>query len=525
MSRARAQLDQRLLPGAYTATGYHSVEALRSSGRPMPSDGTGDLHLRRDREVMGAEGDRLDRDSLMYEALLNRASEAILGRDGFSLRMQTESEDLNKRIQDDWEGWCHSPEVSGRHAWKDCENLALRAVWNRGDIGVLRANTEQVQYIESPRIDGGRRAVLASRDGGRIEQGVELDALDRAIAYWVAPYNTHGQVDRARAKRISADDMLLFAHWKKFSQCRGVPVAQTAMPMIHRLNDVLDSEAIAWQQLARFTVFFGMEGMSKTAHKKSGQEPNKGEFDVTDRVFDVEQGTFVVGKPGEEVKGVERNIPGRTFPESVRMYLRLIGMPFGMPLSFLLLDYSDTTYTASRAEVEQAFRVFIKWQRQLKRQHHDPITAWFIRWGIEAGRYPDRPIAAKRVRGETVLGEGSKAFYRWTHDAPEFPWIDMLKEAQAWSLRIDRAMGLQNDALRSVGTTFSVWLAARKAEIKAAREAAAELSGIQVTELPPVDWRLLAGYLVSRTETDTSVEDGDEPKKNESTPRKAGASK
>jgi lambda family phage portal protein len=502
----RARFDRTLLPGAYTATGYHAVETLRTSGRPLPGEGTGDRHLRDHREILGAEGDRLDRDSFVYEGLLNRATEAILGRDGFSPRILTPDGELNKRMTADLTEWCKAPEVTGRHSWQDCENLALRAVWNRGDLGVMRTNLARVQYIEAPRITGGRRAVEASKDGGRIDQGVELDALDRALAYWVAPYNVYGDVDRQRARRISAEDMVLVAHWKKFSQSRGVPVAQTAMPLIHRLNDILDSEAIGWQQLARFTAFFGMDGASKTAHGKSGAEDAKAEYDLADRVVDVEQGTFVFGKPGEVLKGIDRNIPGKQFPESVRMFLRMIGMPFGMPLSFLLLDYSDTTYTASRAEVEQAFRVFIRWQRTLKRQHHDPITRWWIQWGIESGRYPDKPF-----------GE----FYRWKWDAPEFPWIDMLKEAQAWSLRIDRALATQNDALLSVGDNFDDFLERRAAELLKARQKAAEVSGVDVKTLPPVDWRLLAGYPVSLTAA--QVEDGDEPKKDTGASRKAGA--
>lgn len=499
-----------MLPGAYTATGYHSVQTLRESGRPMPAEGTGDRHLREHREILGAEGDRLDRDSFVYEAVLNRATEAILGRDGFSARFMTPDEELNARMKADWQRWALAPEVTGRHSWQDCQELALRACWNRGDIGIVRTNLERVQYIESPRITGGRRASEASRErnGGRLEQGVELDALDRAIAYWVAPYTAYGDVDRNRAKRIPATMMELFAHWKKFSQCRGVPVLQTAMPLIHRLSDVLDSEAVGWQQLARFTAFFGMDGAGKTAHNKSGSEDPKGAQDLTDRVADLEQGTLVFGKPGETLAGIERNIPGKQFPESVRMFLRLIGMPFGLPLSFLLLDYSDTTYTASRAEVEQAFRVFIRWQRHLKRKHHDPITRWWIKWGIESGRYP-----AKN-------DDEFDTFYKFRHDAPEFPWIDMLKEAQAWGLRIDRSLATQNEALMSTGSTFDEHLEARAAEMVKAREKAAAISGITVDKLPPVDWRLLAGYPVSLTEA--QVEDGDTEKKNAGESRKAG---
>lgn len=479
--------------GAYTSYGYKSAEELRGSGRALPAGGSADRHLRNDRELLGNEADEHDRNSAIYEAILNRTAEAVLGRDGFTFRALTPDPELNARMEADMRAWQKRPEITGEFDWQECEELTLRAIYNWGDIGVMRTNAERVQYFEAARITGGRRQVTASRaSGGRVEQGVELDALGRRLAYWVAPYDRHGNLRKANAKRIKAEDFILPAYRKKFSQTRGVAIAATAFPLIHRLTDVLDSEAIAWQQLARFVLAFEMEGGPQKGFAKSEADDDGRDSppDLADRVVDIEQGTIVFGERGDKVKPIPREIPGANFPESVRTFLRIVGMPFGLPLSFLLLDYSDTTYTSSRAELEQAFRVFIKRQRMLKRRHHNPITEWWIRWGVEAGRYPMPPA-----------GTSFWEFYRFEWKAPEFPWIDQLKEAQAWGMRIDRGLATQEEALQSTGSSLEAFHTQRELEITKAREIAARVSGIKVSDLPPVDWRYFGGYAVSKTES------------------------
>lgn len=478
MSQRRA-VNAAGLPGRYAALGYRTADVLRGSARALPQDGSGDYHARYDRELLGREGDRLDRDNAVYEALLERSIETILGRDGFTLRVETGSKRVNAQVEKAFADWAEAPEVTGRFDWRDCEELSLRAFYNRGDVGVLRTSEQQVQYIESARITSGRRRVGEGRN--RVDQGVETDSLGRVVAYYVADYSRDGQVRSNGARRIPAENFLLFAHRKKFSQLRGVPILTTAMPVIHRLNDVLDSEAIAWQQLARLSVAVTTEaggalGRSLSEADDDGKDQPP---DLADRVQDLEQGTFFYGLPGEEVKGIERNIPAQNFPESVRMFLRVAGMPFGIPLSVLLLDYSDTTYTSSRAELEQAFRVAIKRQRALKRRHHNPIFRWWLEWAQESGRIPLR------------------SDYRFSWIAPEFPWIDQLKEAQAWGMRIDRGLATQRDALQSVGMELEEFHSRRFEEIVEARRLAAQASELN-PEQGEVDWRYLAGYPVSK---------------------------
>lgn len=483
-----------ILPGAYSAVGYNSAAAIRESGRPAPQGGTADRHLRVDRSVLVREGLRLDRDSALYKSLLERSLDAILGRDGFSLQFRTPDEALNADLEARWRSWSRAPEVRQLFGWKDCERLALRSVLNAGDIGVIRTTDKRIKYVESEQIthaSGDTVSTPVGTDGHRIEQGVELDANDAPVAYHVARYDTHGYIQRGTVQRISADDMTLVAYRERFSQTRGVPALSHVMPLVHRLNDVLDSEAIAWQQLARFSVAFNFAGAPGAAlDLTSAADPTRDQPPSLDnRYLEHQAGTFFFGEPGEAVTGIKRELPGANFPASVQTFLRLLGMAFGLPYSVLSLDYSQTTYTSSRAELEQAFRMFIRRQRDLIRGHHDPITRWWLEWLLEEGEIGQRQI--------------EDLPFAWI--APEFPWIDQLSEAEAWGVRIDRGFATQTEALASLGIQHEDYVAKRTAELVRARRAAREIEEAE-PHGGPVDWRYLGGLMVSKQQSAAETE-------------------
>lgn len=496
-----------VLPGAYTATGYTSngrgasgyqaAYVTRTSGQPYPREGSPDFHLRYDRELLGDIAEYMDRNNSVYETVLNRSTEWVLGRTGFGLQPKTGDESLDERLKADWRRWSRKPEITGRHSWAQCEELAYRAHCNRGDLGVVpvrdRDGTFRVMYVTAPRITGGRRAARAAREGGRVEQGVELDALNRTLAYWVAPRDRHGRVLKAKAKRMRSEELFLYAHRKGFDQARGVPVLASVFPMLHRLGDVLDSEAIAWQLLARLAVAINREGGASLAFQESakdedGRDPGSGatseggDADVADRYHEIDEGPIVFhGEPGESIRGIDRNLPGKDFPQSIRAFYSMIGAPFGIPGSVLLLDLRGLNYTSSRAEVEQACLAHHKRQRDLADGHHTPIYEAFVRAGIEDGRYPDEP---------EVFDHG------WS--TPSFPWTDRLKEGQAWQLMVGGGMAVQEDALRSAGyTSHAEYVDRRGTEIARAMRKAREINAELEEGESPVDWRHFAGIEVS----------------------------
>jgi capsid protein len=281
---------KNLKAGSYHQLGYGTAQTIRSSPDALPQEGTADYHLRFDQELLGREAERQDRDNSVAESLLNRAEEIVLGKEGLHFQARTPDEGLNREIERQWSRWAEAPEARGLFSWQDCERLALRNYNTRGDVGVLRLSDERkLQYVEGARIrkDG---ALIGRNEGNWVEGGVELNDVGKPVAFWVVDFDQLGFVRQGSSRRYEAEDFLLFAHRKRFSQTRGVSPIAAILPQLHRLNDILDSEAIAWQQLSRFTVAVNIEGgpalgfdsstIPNTVTTGSANDPP----DLTDRV-------------------------------------------------------------------------------------------------------------------------------------------------------------------------------------------------------------------------------------------------
>jgi capsid protein len=142
--------------------------------------------------------------------------------------------------------------------------------------------------------------------------------LGRPEKFWVAPYGNMGQVDQAAAKAIPAEDVAWIALLDRPSQTRGMPACQASFPMLFRISDVCDSEALAWQILARVALRLyhedmgtGVEGMGVLDPSTGGEDASvTGEVAVRVHEFDSAL-IFHALTPGDRIEGVERNIPGQ----------------------------------------------------------------------------------------------------------------------------------------------------------------------------------------------------------------------
>ena len=179
--------------------GYKAAKVEREGAHTIATGGSADVHLRFDRELLGRIADRFMRDNGIYAGIKNRWMDSVLGPEGFQLEPNTGNKRLNKMIRSDWHrfgevipGHRTGPEVRGIFDWQEMERLSLGSVADHGDVGIITTNQQKFQAVESEEICGGRRSEPASRLGGRIDQGVELDRLGAPIAYWICPRSPSG---------------------------------------------------------------------------------------------------------------------------------------------------------------------------------------------------------------------------------------------------------------------------------------------------------------------------------------------
>lgn len=457
--------------GRYTALGFRSASIAAREGR-FYSGGSGDAHSQYDRPRLINQSRDFYRNNGLYKGMIDRAISYILAN-GFSVQVMTDNASFNQKVEGRWANEQKRPEIRGLLSGPETAEMYLKDAVIAGDTGAIKTNKGLIQLVEAEQIDGGHQG----RDG------IEKNIFGAPVAFWISRYNENGYLTTTGARRIEPKDFLFMTCPDRPSSTRGVPACQSSFPMLHRINDACDSEAIGMQLLSRLVAKITRESAETLAFSESKEDPNKAGADVTgqfgSRLIELEYALIFHGKPGEEIGGIDHNIPGKNFVESVRMFLRLLGLPLGLPLELILLDWTNSNYSQSRAVLEQAYQTFLKWQAKMESFYYGPLIEWkFNAWRTEGFFGNRRDIPYSLIK-------------------PTYPWIDQLKEMQAKGMMIDRAVMTHAEACKSRGQDREEVVELREKEIRDAIDRADRIKKDTGTE---VDWRLFAGLSSAKAE-------------------------
>jgi capsid protein len=353
-----------------------------------------------------------------------------------------------------------------------------------GDHGAVKHRpTGRLQLIEAERITAGTNS-------SRVEQGVELTTEGRPLAYWVSDYSQGGGGSpAANYRRFDARDFLyVHSPFKRPSQTRAMPVLQSSFPMLHRINDVLDAEAIAWQLLSRFAVAItkrdasAIPGIIGEADTQNSSDTSG--HDISTRVQDFQAGIAFWGdEPGEEIKGIEQNRPPENFEKGLLAFLRLMCMPLGIPLEIWLIQWGQMNLSSARASLLQFYQsTAAAWQSLYTRLFHRRIYRWKVAGWVSQGLLPERP---------DILD------HAWL--SVPYPWLDPEQESKAWGVKLDRMLCTQADAVGSDGRALDEVRDARACEIIAAAKTADGIERVIGRQIPGLTEHL-AGMQMGKTQ-------------------------
>lgn len=454
-------------PGTYTALGYRSARLSAADGIVVSGGRSGDAAMQYDRGRLIDMSRQFYRDNAIYCGMIRRAVSYIIGN-GFTLQMQSRNQAHNEKVESLWREFWRRPEIRGLLSGRRVEKLYCQEQLLCGDSTAIKTNKGLLQLIDAEQVVG--------KNG--LDDGIARDSYGRPTAFYIAKYGQHGQIDRRTAAAYDPRDILFSADPERPSATRGVPRAQAAFPMLHRINDVCDSEAIAWQLLARMAVSMTRQDGPLLAYSEGRPDPDAqsgaGQKDLTSMITDLKYALIFHGEPGDEIRGIDRNLPGQNFPESVRMFLRLLGLPLGLPLEVMLLDWTKTNYSQSRAVLEQAYQTFVEIQLAQEEDLLTPVLLWKIGHWIQQGLLTERA--------------GDELAHSWI--APTFPWIDQLKEVQAYGAQVDRGFTLHGTVCKSLNVDREDLNNAREREIRDAIGRAQQITADTGVAVP---WQIFAG--------------------------------
>lgn len=406
----------------WVKSGYESADKIRRTGGPSPKSNLSEFAQNRNLKSLRDLSQYFDRTNCIYQAMLTRVCDVVLGA---GLTVQSKAGVAAPAVERLWNKWWGGrPEVRGLDSGPDIERKTFRHILADGDHLWLPIDPQgedeegRIQCIVAGQLDYCSGGTARRQGSNWIQDGVEFDSELRPVAFHVSKYTPDGTLQSYEQERIPAEKAIFLANRRRIDQFRGEPVGQAAFAMLHRINDVCDSEAAAWQLLSRIAVGIESDTAAANAYAKSEPDPDlagdAATRTIADRVQDIGTALIVNLKKGEKLSGIERNIPGANFENSIKMFMRLMGLPFGFSLEFTLLLWSDTNYSSGRASIKQVERNTKPWRCQLE-YAMSRVFKWKVAEWIEKKLLPDDNPAIFD--------------HRWSF--PPYPFIDPQKEREA----------------------------------------------------------------------------------------------
>lgn len=360
----------------------------------------------------------------------------VVGHNGFGLqclaeeqgRPDTAARDLIERAFARWakRGTC---EISGRLSFVDVQRAVIETWARDGEALVLQLTGKEsgnafgyglrllevdrlpVQYSQD--LKNGRRAVM----------GVELDDMNRPVAYWL----NLGRLGSAYAQptrltRLPAEQVIHVYKPARPEQVRGMPPMHAVIAGLKMLDGYEEAAIVAARAgAAKMGFFTNPDG---DAAALGDDKDDEGNF-----ITDADPGSFQVLPKGYDFKTFDPDYPHANYAAFVKARLRGIASGLGITYHGLANDLEGVNFSSIRSgtlEERDAWMVLQTWfiEAFMRPVYHGWLAEALLAGAIT---YPNGSAlpASKRDKfaAHTWLGR------RWG-------WVDPLKDIEASRLAI-----------------------------------------------------------------------------------------
>lgn len=446
-SRARARYDIMAYE-AVTPTRTHKTK--RENRNPNQLTQFGGKSLRE-------QARWLDDNHDLVIGALDKLEERIIGAKGIIVEPQplTIAGQLDSRLAEQirsaWAAWSVSPDITGQYTRPVLERLMLRTWLRDGEVFSQTIEGKAAGITPTAGVPFWLEALepdfvpLSTDNSKNLIQGITFDGWRRPKTY--AVYKTFPGLGTlsGETKEVAAENMLHLKFTRRLNQVRGVSLLASVIIRLSDLKDYEDAERIQ----ARIAASFGMyiKRGDATTYDETKYDEDK------DRILDIQPGTVFNGlRPGEEVGMIKSERPNTNL-ESFRMgQLRAVAAGLRGSYSSVARNY-DGTYSAQRQELVEAQEGYAIMQDAFIAAITRPL---YRRWLAAA-------IAANVIDVPPDIDKNT--LFNAVYSGPVMPWIDPLKEANAWKVLIRGGAATESDWVRARSGAPADVKRRRKAEI------------------------------------------------------------
>lgn len=397
----------------------------------------------------------LDNNHDLVVGALDKLEERIIGAKGIIVEPQplTIAGQLDsvfaEKIRSAWAAWSVSPDITGQYTRPVLERLMLRTWLRDGEVFSQTIEGKAAGITPTSGVPFWVEALepdfvpMDTDDSKNLVQGITFDGWRRPKAYAVYKSFPGLGTLSGETKDVSAENMLHLKFTRRLNQVRGVSLLA---PVIIRLSDLKGYEDAERIQ-ARVAASFGMY------IKRGDLQDYSPDTEEKERDLDIQPGIIFDGlRPGEDVGMIKSERPNTNL-ESFRMgQLRAVAAGLRSSYSSVARNY-DGTYSAQRQELVEAQEGYSIMQDAFIAAITRPL---YRRWLAAA-------IAANVIDVPTDIDKNT--LFNAVYSGPVMPWIDPLKEANAWKVLIRGGAATESDWVRARSGAPAEVKRRRKAEI------------------------------------------------------------
>jgi len=324
----------------------------------------------------------------------------------------------NDIVETLWKEFCQKGicEITQRHSFVDAQQLVIEGLIRDGEVLVKHIRNADnkfgysLQFLEPDYLDEEFNQTL--NNGNRIVMGVELNKLNRPVAYHLHsgahPFDEVGKTDGRT--RVPASDLLHIYRPDRAQQTRGVSAFHSVMSKIHQLNGYAEAEIVASRLSASKPLF--LETQDGTGYAGDS-------FEDEAPVMLAEAGTITQLPQGVKATSVDLNHPNSGFDGFYKSTLRSIATGLGLDYVTLSSNLESVSYSSIRSGTIESRDNYRMHQQFLIDHFAMPVFREWLSIGMTAGAIPF-PM-------ERYNKFANNAYFR----PRGYSWVDPQREVQA----------------------------------------------------------------------------------------------
>lgn len=352
---------------------------------------------------------------------------------------EDEAQELKRTIEREFSLWADSVDCDAmrKDNFAELQQLACLSHFMSGDVFALlpmKPRPFSIYDLRIRLIEADRCSDPHDKGTKNIRGGVECDSDGEILAYHFQ--NRHplasGTAGRPEWKRIEMfgkhsgrRNVIHLMESERPEQRRGVPIIAPVIESLKQLGRYTEAELMAAVVSGMFTVFIESE---------APQNPFAESIPDADRIDDADPNTLELGNgsivglaPGEKAAMANPGRPNTAFDPFVTSILRQVGAALEIPYE-LLLKHFTASYSASRAALLEAWKMFRMRRSWMANDFCQPIYEEWFAEAVAKGRIPapgffDDPLSRR-------------AYTKAEWHGPSVGQIDPLKEVNAAKIRV-----------------------------------------------------------------------------------------